>query len=333
MSAALLIILLLGCVLGLSVGLVGTGSVLAVPLLVYAGGLDVHSAVCVSMLTMTLLGFSGSIQKLHAGAVDLGAATLIGISGALFAPLGSWLNKQLSHTVLLVLFALVVLAMSIGMLLQRESNANGASQSADAVRSRSVVAFGSGAAGAIIGLLGGFLGISGGFIAVPVLVPYQGLEMHRGVATSWATVTLASASATIGHFIAGQRLALGNTLLFLIGGIIGFQFAVRIAQYFSGAGLKRPFAAAVLIMSVVMLARLLLWIFPPGLSQPRTVRASMAACVTDNRATSANQVRSVGSSVRGRAPPDRARRCACSPSASGTPTRAAAPLSACTTSC
>src|SRR5262249_26399042 len=118
------------------------------------------------MLTMTLLGFSGSIQKLHAGAVDLRAATVIGISGALFAPLGSWLNKQLSHTVLLVLFALVVLAMSIGMLLQRESNAKQASQSADAVRSRGVAAFGSGAAGGVVCLFGGFFGYYGGFIGV-----------------------------------------------------------------------------------------------------------------------------------------------------------------------
>lgn len=195
MSAALLIILLLGCVLGLSVGPVGTGSVLAVPLLVYAGGLDVHSAVCVSMLTMTLLGFSGSIQKLHAGAVDLGGRNPDRDFGRTFRAAGL-LVKQ------------------------------------------TIVAYGSGAADAMIGLLGGFLGISGGFIAVPVLVAYQGLEMHRAVATSWAIVTLASASATIGHFIAGQRLALGNTLLFLIGGIIGFQFMVRIPQYFSGAGLK-----------------------------------------------------------------------------------------------
>jgi uncharacterized membrane protein YfcA len=256
-SAALLIILLLGGVLGLSVGLVGTGSVLAVPLLVYGGGWDVHSAVCVSMLTMTLLGFTGSIQKLHVGAIDLRAAILIGISGALFAPLGAWLNKQLSHSVLLVLFAFVVLAMSIGMLLQHESNAKRASQSADAVSWHGLAAFGSSAAGAVIGLLGGLLGISGGFIAVPVLVANQGLEMHRAVATSWAIVTLASASATIGHFLAGQRFPLENTVLFLIGGIIGFQFALRIAQYFSGAGLKRLFAAAVFIMSVVMLVRLL----------------------------------------------------------------------------
>lgn len=256
MSAALLIIPLLGGVLGLSVGLVGTGSVLAVPLLVYGGGLDVHSAICVSMLTMTLVAFTGTIQKLHAGAIDLQAATLIAISGTLFAPLGAWLNKQLRPVFLLGLFALVVLAIAIRMLLQRETDARRVRQSRDAVKARGVTAFGPGAAGAVIGLLGGLLEISGGFIAVPVLVTYQGLEMHRAVATSWMIVTLVSASATAGHFLAGQRVSLEDTLLFLIGGVIGFEVAVRVAHRFSEGSLKRLFGVAILMMSIVMLVRL-----------------------------------------------------------------------------
>jgi uncharacterized protein len=244
--AALLFILFFGAVVGLSVGLVGIGSVIAVPLLVYGGGLDVHSAVCVSMLTMTLLGFTGSIQELHAGAINLRAATVIAIFGALFAPLGAWLNKQLHPVLLLLLFALVVLAIGIRMLLQREVNAKQLNQSRDLVRSRGVAVFGSGAAGAVIGLLVGLLGISGGFIAVPVLVTYQGLEMHRAVATSWAIVALVSASATAGHFLAGQRVSLGDALLFLIGGVIGFEVAVRVAHRFSEWGLRRIFGVTIL---------------------------------------------------------------------------------------
>jgi uncharacterized protein len=246
-------ILFLGGVLGLSVGLVGTGSVLAVPLLVYGGGLGVHNAVCMSMLTMTLLGIAGSIQKLHAGAINLRAATFT----AIFAPLGAWLNKQLRPILLLICFALVALAISIYMLLQSETNAKQMTKRHNFVRAPGARIFGSGAAGAVIGLLGGLLGISGGFIAVPVLVTYQGLEMHRAVATSWAIVALVSASATTGHFLAGQRVPLGDTLLVAIGGVIGFEIAVRVAHYISGAGLKRLFGGAVLVMSVVMLARLL----------------------------------------------------------------------------
>jgi uncharacterized membrane protein YfcA len=116
--------------------------------------------------------------------------------------------------------------------------------------------FGSAAAGAVIGLLGSLLGISGGFIAVPVLVAYHRLDMHRAVATSWMIVAVASASATAGHFLAGQRVSLGDALLFLVGGVIGFEVAVRVAHRFSEGGLKRLFGVAILVMSIVMLVRL-----------------------------------------------------------------------------
>ena len=230
---------------------------LAVPLLMYGGGLDIHRAVCVSMLTMTFLGFAGTIQKLHAGAIDLRAAAVIAVFGALFAPLGAWMNKQLRPVVLLVLFALVVFVISIRMLLQRDANAIRLAEPRDGTRSHGTAFFGSSAAGALIGLLGGLLGISGGFIAVPVLVSYQGLDMHRAVATSWAIIALVGALATIGHFLAGQRVPLGGTLFFVIGGVFGFEIAVRVAHHISGAGLKRLFGVMILIMSVVMLARLI----------------------------------------------------------------------------
>jgi uncharacterized membrane protein YfcA len=143
------------------------------------------------------------------------------------------------------------------MLLKREPTEKQLSNSRNMARSRGAAVFRSGAAGAAVGLLGGFLGISGGFIAVPVLVSYQGLEMHRAVATSWMIVAVVSGSATIGHFIAGQRIPFVSTFLFLIGGIIGFEIAVSVARSFSGASLRRLFAAAIFMMSVVTLARLL----------------------------------------------------------------------------
>jgi uncharacterized membrane protein YfcA len=142
------------------------------------------------------------------------------------------------------------------MLLQHEVDARRLRQSRDAAKARGVTVFGSGVAGAVIGLLGGLVGISGGFIAVPVLVTYQGLQIHRAVATSWMIITLVSASATAGHFLAGQRVSLGDTLLFLIGGVIGFEVAVRVAHRFSEGGLRRTFGVAIVMMGIVMLVRL-----------------------------------------------------------------------------
>jgi uncharacterized membrane protein YfcA len=63
----------------------------------------------------------------------------------------------------------------------------------------------------------------------------------------------------IGHFLTGQRVPLEEALLFVIAGVIGFEIAMRVAHHISGAGFKADlFAAAILMMSIVMLVHFLL---------------------------------------------------------------------------
>jgi uncharacterized membrane protein YfcA len=245
-----LFIALLGMIVGLSVGVIGTGSLLAVPLLVYVAHMSVHAAVCVAMIVMTFLGLTGSLQNLRTRAIDFRAASVLAISGALSAPAGAWLNKQMPPSLLLFLFAFVVFAIGIRMLLHHgDSHDESAKLQTHAKRS-SVLA------GVLIGLLGGTLGISGGFVAVPILTTYTGLEMHRAVATSWFIVAVVSASASIGHFAAGERVPLATTLLFGLGGVVGFEIGLRAREHFSGARLARLFAVAILVLGVFMLGEM-----------------------------------------------------------------------------
>lgn len=91
---------------------------------------------------------------------------------------------------------------------------------------------------------------------MPVLVSYQGVEMHRAVATSWFIVAVVSASATIGHFAAGQRVPFAATLLFVTGGIAGFEIGSRAGQRLSSARLTRLFAAVIFALSILMLGEI-----------------------------------------------------------------------------
>lgn len=254
MTANFIIVLCLGGILGLAIGLIGTGSVLAVPLLIYGAGLDFHGAVCVSMLTVTILGIIGTIDKFEQ--IDLRGGMVIAAAGMVFAPLGAWLNRRLDHSVLIGLFVAVVLATTVRVLTGPQDEAGlveKMSAQPSPVRARVLSIF----AGSFVGVIGGLLGISGGFIVVPMLATYGRLEMHRAVATSWTIVALVSASATITHFVAGQRLPIADSLLFVASAVLGFKAALRVAHRFTTPNLKRLFAGAFIVMSVVMLANLI----------------------------------------------------------------------------
>jgi uncharacterized membrane protein YfcA len=241
---------------GISVGLVGFGSVVAVPLLIYGAALTVHGSICVAMLTMTLIGTLGTLQSITTGRIEWRAAALVASSGAVAAPAGAWLNKQLSPTVLLVLFAIVVLAISARVLIRREPADCDTNTLQEAFQQQTVRMVGSIAAGIVIGLLGGLLGISGGFIAVPVLAASHRLELSRAVTASWMIVMVVSAVATLGHFLAGERVPVGDTLVFVIGAIAGFEAAVRLRRLLSPNQLRRIYAVAVSIMSAAILMKL-----------------------------------------------------------------------------
>ena len=251
-------IALVGVLVGISVGLVGFGSVVAVPLLIYGAALTVHSSICVAMLTMTLIGAVGTVQSVTTGKIDWGAASSIALFGVIAAPVGAWLNKQLSAAVLIALFAIVVLVISVRVLARSESTRPETDTLQEVFKPRRARTVGSIAAGIVIGLLGGLLGISGGFIAVPVLAASHRLELSRAVVTSWTVVMVVSASATAGHFFAGQRVPLGDTMVFVIGAIIGFEAAFLLHRALSPTHLRRIYAVAVCIMSIAMLVKLFL---------------------------------------------------------------------------
>jgi uncharacterized membrane protein YfcA len=105
--------LLYGALVGLALGLTGIGSVFALPFLVYGLRLEPHVAVCVSMAAIAAMALAVSLRKSRMELIAVRVGTAVATGGALGAPVGVWLNKQLSPNLLLVLFA--VLAAAIGL--------------------------------------------------------------------------------------------------------------------------------------------------------------------------------------------------------------------------
>ncbi|MCB0954492.1 MAG: TSUP family transporter, partial [Microthrixaceae bacterium] len=81
----------LGFLIGLSLGaLGGGGSILAVPVLVYAAGLDVRQATTVSLLIVGSASVVGMVGHYRGGRVQVGTGIAFGAAGIGGSLAGSW---------------------------------------------------------------------------------------------------------------------------------------------------------------------------------------------------------------------------------------------------
>jgi uncharacterized membrane protein YfcA len=247
---------LYGMLVGLALGLTGIGSVFAVPFLVYGLRLGPHAAVCVSMAAVAAMALVVSMRKSRLELIEVPAVAAVATGGTLGAPVGVWLNKQLSPSLLLVLFALVAAVIGLWTLfIGKASESNGAqslSLSQARVHSFSAQLALMTVVGLIAGMLSGMLGVGGGFFIIPALLFFRGLEIHSAIATSMPVVVLISAVAMIGHLVAGQRPSLGLTALFAAGGVVGVELGSRLGRRLDRAKLERVLGVAVLVIAMLI---------------------------------------------------------------------------------
>jgi|TARA_B110000438_G_C15691179_1_gene596837 uncharacterized protein len=254
-----------GAVVGFSLGLTGGGgSIFAVPLLVYGLGVEPREAVGISLAAVGTTALVGAIQRLRSHEVEIRAGLLFAGAGILGAPLGTWVGKFIPGTVLLVLFALLMLMVAVRMWLKASKKP----EEAHIVRARSYQDLDDrgapacrhnpggrleftakctivmSAVGLLTGVLSGLFGVGGGFIIVPALVFFSTMNIHRAVATSLLVISLISASGVASYLIAGESLALDITGFFVLGGVLGLGLGTILSHRLSGAKLQKIFALA-----------------------------------------------------------------------------------------
>jgi uncharacterized protein len=193
MSGALLA-LPFGLAIGLLLGSVGAGgSLLAVPVLVYVLGEPVKTATTESLLIVGVAALVGGADYVRSGRVQVRTALAFGAAGAAGSIAGTALNRLVGGQVLLLGFAVLLLAAASAMVRRRPA------PSSHAARSLARVA----PVGLGTGLLTGFFGVGGGFVVVPALVLLLGLPITRAVGTSLLVIALTSAVALAAHLASG----------------------------------------------------------------------------------------------------------------------------------
>ena len=228
--------LLLGCGVGLALGLTGSGGVLAVPALMLGLGFTLQQAAPVSLIAIGIASLVGSIHGLRDGIVRYRAALVMALAGTVCAPFGIWLSHQLAtHWIMLVFIALLlfIAGRMTHQALQPEADPNlplGSQANClldeDTGRFRwSTRCFATiFAIGGSAGLTSGLLGVGGGFLIVPGIRHFSLLGMHSVVATSLAVITLISAGTVAQSLWHGAVIPvagwwfIGATIAGLVGG-------------------------------------------------------------------------------------------------------------------
>ncbi len=234
----------LGVVLGLAVGTLGAGgSVLAVPVLVYALGQPVHEATTASLVVVAAAAASAGLGHGRTGRVCWRHAATFTVAALPGIVAGTVASGAVSDRVLIAAFVPIMLA-SAGLLWRSAGAGRRADDCADPV-CPPLRLWPLAAAGAAIGTVTGFLGIGGGFLIVPTLVVALTLSMRLAIGTSLAIVAATSSFALVAHLGAGRELDVSVTAAITAGCVCGAVAGSGLCGRIPAAKLARGFALVV----------------------------------------------------------------------------------------
>lgn len=244
----------LGFLIGVSLGaLGGGGSILAVPMLVYAAGESPQAATTTSLIVVGSAALLGMLAHHRAGRVRIAPGVVFGLAGIGGSMVGTALNRAADADVLLLAFAGLMLVVAWRMW---SSTAGSPGRRADRgaeppsvpapdtpsaggvlVSARLepgqllVTAAKVLLAGTVVGFVTGFFGVGGGFVVVPALVLALGFDMPDAVGTSLLVIFVNAAVALAGRLGTTSidwAAAVPFTIAALVGASVGKSVADRL---------------------------------------------------------------------------------------------------------
>ena len=246
MTAALVVVLALGLVIGALLGLLGGGgSILAVPVLVYAAGLPLAEAVPTSLLVVGITSAGAVLPRLRQ--VQWRLAAIFGATGSAAAFAGTALNRLLDPSVVLIGFAVVMVGAALRMLRSPDDVGGSCALPGGGVNWRSCLPKAA-ASGVAVGFFTGLFGVGGGFLIVPALTLLLGLPMATAAATSLVVIAVNSAAAFAAH-LGDTTVDWPTAAAFTVAAVVGSVIAGRLAARLPGDKVRRWFAYLVLAVA------------------------------------------------------------------------------------
>lgn len=238
-----------GAAIGLTLGLVGGGgSILAVPLLVYAVGVkSPHAAIGTAAVAVALNAASSLAGHARAGTVKWPCAAVFAGAGVIGAALGAEAGKALDGQRLLALFGLLMIVVGGAMLRPRGGrewpDVRLRPETARYLLPRLIPI------GFAVGLLAGFFGIGGGFLIVPGLMLATAMPLRNAVATSLVAVTALGLTTAASYALSGLVDWLLVAIL-AVGGMAGAFAGIALGKRLAGHRRAMEIGFAVIVMLI-----------------------------------------------------------------------------------
>jgi uncharacterized membrane protein YfcA len=240
-----------GLLIGTVVGVFGGGgAILTVPILVYALGQNVHQATTMSLLVVSGASAVGAWGQAREECVCWKHTKAFTPTALLGTLAGTSLNKLVGPTVLLLLFAVLMLLASIATWLK----AGTARDAAAGTQCPPVQTVRVAVAGLGVGFLTGFLGVGGGFVIVPVLAVLLAMPMRGAIGTSLTIITVASLCGFVAHLAAGNTIDPSIAIPLAAGSVAGAVVGPKLGRRITAPTLAHGFAVLLVLVGVYVLA-------------------------------------------------------------------------------
>lgn len=254
-------------IIGLILGLIGGGgSLLGVPVLVYIMCIDAELATTYSLFIVGMTALVGAISYVKKGEVSAEAILNFAVASVItvfcmrkfvmpnlpseFDLSGIHFHK---HTLIMVLFALLILSASYSMIISRKPNRIKDVKWNEFTKTPLGIPFVI-FLGVLIGVITGFVGAGGGFIIVPVLMIFVRLNFKKAIGTSLCIVALNSIIGflgNIGHQNLDWLFLLGISAICGVGILLGSVLSTKI----SSQKLKPAFGWFTLVVGIFVLVK------------------------------------------------------------------------------
>ena len=249
---AITLALIFGAVIGILLGLLGGGgSILAVPVLVYALGLDVAQAIPVSLIVIAVASAVGALPKVRAHQVQWRLGGVFAAAGIPATFVGTAVGKHLPQQAIMFGFAVVMIAAGIRMLSDSGDTGTACRVGNEGINWRRCAPR-SIPAGVVVGFLTGLFGVGGGFLIIPALVLMLGVEMPIAIGTSLLIITANSAAAALSHLHQAQ-IDWAITSAFIGPAVVGSLIAGHLGSKVNTGRLQNWFAYLVFAVAAYLL--------------------------------------------------------------------------------